>query len=548
VIRLNKPLIFRGFRGSVVTMRDGSAIHLDFFMPADFFAFFGYDCGMKFSRIILLVSLFVSGFVIMGMELLGFRLMAVYFGYSNYVQGSQIGVVMLALALGYWIGGRWADRRPDPAILYKAMIGAAAWFWIMAPLYPRMLEQFQMFPIITGTLLSSCILMVPPMILLSMAGPFVIRILAHQDDVGSTAGRIYALSTLGSLLGTFLTPFWAIPTMGARLTYAVLAILIAIPPAVGLFHVRMRKALLALPIAAALLLPHPPPGPDVVANYESAYSDIQILQGRGGYQMAIGIWLASFAVDEGVLAPGMYYDYFGALPVVADPEEILILGMGGGTTARQYLEAFPRAHIDAVEIDPMVVELAGQYFHVKESPRLTIHTQDARPFLARTSKTWDVIQVDLFQHGPHVPFYTVTREFFRSVREHLEPEGMMIMNILAPLGDRTLLDPILATMAEEFPSIYGIPREHNMLVAAFPQERSLPDILRTLEERTPPLFARVAADIKRMIRPVSAPPETMTFTDDYAPVERLQHALLSSFRGKMNVYEKYIERGLNSSY
>ena len=497
---------------------------------------------MNISRIILLVALFVSGFVIMGMELLGFRLMAVYFGYSNYVQGSQIGVVMLALSVGYWLGGRWADQWPEPARLYGAMLAAAAWFWIMAPIYPRMLERLQVLPIVTGTLLSSCVLMVPPMVLLSMAGPFVIRILAQEGNVGATAGRIYALSTLGSLMGTFLTPFWAIPVLGARWTYALLSILVAIPPVVGLLHARTRRAMLVLPLVAALAVPPPAMGAEVVATYESAYSDIQILEGRGGLQMAIGIWLASFAAEEGVLTPGMYFDYFGALPVIAQPKEILILGMGGGTTARQYMEALPEAHIDAVEIDPMVVELAAEYFHVVPGPQLTIHTVDARPFLAKSDAAWDVIQVDLFQHGPHVPFYTVTREFFAAVRAHLAPEGMMIMNILAPLGDRTLLDPILATMAEEFPSIYGIPRDHNMLVAAFPVERSLAEILHTMEARTPPLFAEVASRIRRLIRPIAAPPDALVFTDDHAPVEKLQHQLLSTFRRKMGLYERYLGR------
>jgi len=489
-------------------------------------------------RFLILATLFLCGLVIMGLELLGFRLLAVYFGYSNYVFGSHIGVVMAVLAAGYWLGGRWVDRAPRPVVFFRAVLLADAWLWLMAGLYPYLLRAVQTWPIVIGTMAASIALFGPAMLLLSMAGPFAIRLLAIEGAIGTTAGQIYALSTVGSLVGTFATSFWAIPTLGSRFTFLALTALIGLPAAAGLWRGRARRSLALLAAAAGLLVPPPPLGPKVLAHVESAYSDLSIVETSDGLQLSVGVWMSSFLAREGILSPGYYYDYLAVLPALTEPRSVLILGMGGGTTVRQYREAFPEAVIDAVEIDPAVVDLAARHFGVESGERIRIHVGDARPFLARAARRWDVIQVDLFQHGPHVPFYTVTREFFGLVRDHLAPGGLMIMNVLAPFGDRVLLDPIARTIGEVFPALFHVPRPHNTLVAAFPEPVALETVRERLRTRAPAALRQVAEPTARALEVLRPLPGAPVLTDDWAPVEPLQHGMLQRFKSQYEFWER----------
>jgi spermidine synthase len=200
--------------------------------------------------------------------------------------------------------------------------------------------------------------------------------------------------------------------------------------------------------------------------------------------------------------------------------------MGGGTTVRAYRRLYSGARVTAVEIDPVVVAVAHERMGVERGPDLAVHVADARPFLQGGETLFDVVEVDVFAGGPYAPFYCLTREFFAAARGRLAPNGLLAMNVYAPGGDRALVEPVVATLAAEFPSVYEYRLEEESVLVAF-RSATTPEALR----------ARLAApELPAELRPMAAKATTAllpavaggvaAFTDDRAPVERITHQML----------------------
>ncbi len=414
---------------------------------------------------------FLAGTGSMAVEICASRLLAPYYGSSTIVWANIIGLVLASLSLGYWLGGRWADRRPSRRL--RGGIGGAAAGRVAAGPFaarPRLdlsvrARDSVSAGAIVGSLLGSVALFVPPVLLLGMVTPFAIRLaVTSVDDAGRVAGRVFALSTAGSLLGTFLPALLLIPLIGTQRTLLGAAALLALAAALLLG----RWWLLAgLTLAGLLFIP-----PGAVKSTaglefegESRYQFVQVVRNHDARYLYLNEGQAIHSVwRRDTVFTGGEWDMFLTLPALIGrvPERAATLGNAGGTTARAYGELFPTTRIDGVEIDPLVNDVARRYFGLGDNPQLAVHTQDARPFLLRQEldvssgdrriPEYDLIMIDAYRQ-PYVPFYLATREFFRLCRRRLAPGGAVALNVTTLPGDGRLSRTIAGTLATEFPQV-----------------------------------------------------------------------------------------------
>jgi predicted membrane-bound spermidine synthase len=307
---------------------------------------------------------------------------------------------------------------------------------------------------VIGSFVAVLLLCAPPVVLLGMVSPFAIRLAVSSiATAGAVAGRLYALSTAGSLLGTFLPALVLIPAIGTQRTFLVIAALLA-----GSACFLLGARYLVFAAALAVLVVIPPgavKGKEGLLHEETSYHQyIQVVEEEDGRRLLYlneGVAVHSVWRKNTVLTGGVW-DSFLALPPLLgrDLRRVAILGNAAGTTARALGVFYPRAEIDGVELDPAVSRVGRRYFGLEDNPRLTVHDADARPFLRSTDERYDLIVVDAY-HQPYVPFYLATQEFFELVRKRLAPGGIVALNVAAVPEDRRLVEAIGTTLGAELP-------------------------------------------------------------------------------------------------
>ena len=477
------------------------------------------------------------------------RLLAPYFGTSLYVWGVLIGLVLIYLSAGYAIGGRLADRRPDEQLLYQVTAWAGLWIGII-PLvsYPILLASQQGFKdlsvgLVGGTLLAVVLLFAVPVTLLGIVSPFAIRLLLRSVETGGhTAGRVYALSTAGSILGTFLPTFWLIPTFGTRPTLIGFGLLIVVISAIALWPARrLYAAFTVVLVLAWVLLPagiKPPASGTELYERESAYNYIQVVQEGSRTELILNEGRAIHSIyDPSSVLTGGPWDYFvianafrPAQPVEVKPVEIAILGLAGGTVAKQYTAVYGEGvSITGVEIDPDILDVAHRYFHLDE-PNVHAVVADARYWLATSAGQYDVIMIDAYRQ-PYIPFHLTTKEFFQQVRAHLKPGGVAVVNAGRTATDYRLVDAIASTMGAVYSDIFLVdsPEFTNTLVYGTTEQTSLDDVRHNLGLLGEPLAKQVAASALTAGNLRVSPYHGQVFTDDLAPVERLIDEIIFSY-------------------
>jgi spermidine synthase len=481
----------------------------------------------------LYVLVFLAGVGTLATEICASRLLAPYYGSSTIVWANIIGLTLASLSLGYWLGGRIADRNPSPHLLGRLVLGAALLVamipFVSSPILDVAssgLDEVSAGAVI-GSFFGTLLLFAPPIVLLGMVAPFAIRLaLVELASAGQVAGRLYALSTVGSLLGTFLPALVTIPLIGTQRTLLVSAALLAAAASTMLG----RRWLVATAAIAALVVV--PPGAvkasdgEVLYEVESPYQFVQVVERDGARRLYLneGVAVHSLWRPETVLTGGVW-DAFLALPVLLDRpvHRVAVLGNAGGTIARAYAEFWPAALIDGVEIDPAVSEAGREYLGLRDNPRLTVHDADARPFLRRTDTKYDLIVVDAY-HQPYVPFYLATREFFRLVRRHLAPGGIVALNVATVPDDRSLERNLAGTLATEFESVHVWPvLRFNHLVIGFTNRTQRG--LRSYD-------ARIEALVELLVDGGLSPPVVPLahpWTDDRAPVEWVTDRMILSY-------------------
>ena len=404
------------------------------------------------ARLPLELVVFVVGAASLGAEIAAARLLAPYFGASTVVWANTIATVLVALAVGYWIGGRMADRRPNRHGLSLVVVCASVLLAVVPfvgrPFLSASVKALDSISAgaFLGSLVGVLVLVAVPVLLLGAVAPYAVRLkMATVEEAGTVAGRLYAISTAGSLVGTFLSALLLIPLVGTRRTFLVFALSLAIVGALGLSR---RWLVVPLLLAGLIALPEgtvkgAENGSRVIDEEETEYQYARVVQDDDGTRR---LELNEGVATHSLLRPGTvltddYWDDFlvlpfaGALP--APPRRIAILGNAAGTTARAYAHYFPRTRVDAVEIDGELTRMGRRWFDMR-GPNLHVYTDDARPWLERQPKRqYDAIFVDAYRQ-PYIPFYLTTREFFSTVRSRLRPGGMVIVNIGHPEDSRDL--------------------------------------------------------------------------------------------------------------
>lgn len=492
---------------------------------------------MNRSQTALAALVFGAGTGSLATEIAASRLLAPYFGSSTIVWANLIGIVLAGLSLGYWLGGRIADRRPRHRLLGLIVLAAAVWV-AMTPFVARPfldaavgnLDEASAGAVI-GSFFAVLLLFAPAVVLLGMVSPFAIRLaLTDVESAGAVAGRFYALSTFGSLLGTFVPALVAIPLVGTQRTLLGTAALLAVSAS---FLLGRRAAVLAAAIAALVAVP-----PGAVKSQEgllyeenSLYQFIQVIEredGRRLLRINEGVAVHSVWRRDTVLTGGVW-DAFLALPALLDRplRSVAILGNAGGTTARALGRFYPDARVDGVELDPAVSDVGFEYFGMGENPKLTVYDADARPFLRRTDERYDLIIVDAYRQ-PYVPFYLATREFFRLARDRLTPGGILALNVASVPGDTRLLDGITGTLTHEFDAVYVWPvLRFNKIVIALDTTPGISPTGAVVDPDLQPLVDLVERQAQRVTEKADRP-----WTDDRAPVEWVTDRMIVEYASR----------------
>jgi spermidine synthase len=477
---------------------------------------------------------FVVGTGSLGAEIAAVRLLAPYFGASTIVWANTIGIVLVALSIGYWLGGRLADRHPSMRGLCLIALAAAGLLAVVPfaadPLLDLGVEALDSISAgaFIGSLLGVLVLVAVPVMLLGAVSPYAIRLaVSTVEEAGTVAGRLYALSTAGSLTGTLLSALLLIPLVGTRRTFLIFALAIAVMAVWGLRPVR-RYAIAPAAIAALIALPvgtlkaADTDGGRVIHEAETESQYARVIEYPDGHR--------TLELNEGQAQHSIYYpdtvltgDVWDAHVVLGfaafdePPRRVAILGNAAGTTSRAFEEFFPETRIDGVEIDAELSEIGREYFDMN-NPRLHLYHEDARPFLRRIDAEYDQISVDAYRQ-PYIPFYLTTEEFFETVKDRLRPGGVLVVNVGHPEGQDDLEEVLTATIGEVFPNVMRDPMEDtNTLLVASEAPLSAQRLREAAADMPPGLRGTALAAASRL-QPGLTGGEV--YTDDKAPVEWL---------------------------
>jgi len=497
----------------------------------------------------LRVLVFWSGLVVLGVELAASRLLAPYFGTSLIVWSCLIGLILVSLAGGYWLGGVWADRSPRiETLLGIGLVGGLA--TALVPVLARPVLSFALdgfaeirFGLLVGSFAAAVALLCLPVTLLGCVTPFAVRLATQRvENTGRRTGQLFACSTVGSFIGAFLPVMVLIPAWGTRLTYVFFGVSMLLVVLLGFGVNRAWKgfglaAVLAVGVVA--LAPHVErgrlkPGERVIYETESRYHYIRVLEDAQGWR--------SLELNEGVVTHSKYHpqvyftggewDYFAVAPFFNpapyDPltrsKRWALMGVGAGTTARLVTRTYGAVAIDGVEIDRDIVRVGRTYFGMNMT-NLAVHVQDGRRWLALNEKTYDVIGIDAYRQ-PYIPFELATREFFALVDERLSPRGVAAINVGRTPDDLRLVHALATTMAEVFPQLFFIhlPHERNTVIVATRTTSTVADFRANARSVVDPVLRLV---LERTLNLVDTRYRgTLVLTDDRAPVERLMDVLV----------------------
>ncbi|MGE5848934.1 MAG: spermidine synthase [Candidatus Methylomirabilota bacterium] len=492
---------------------------------------------------------FVCGAVLMGLEIVGSRILAPYFGNSIFVWGSLISVVLAALSLGYWLGGIVADRWPRLSVLGVLIAVPGIMIALLPFAYPSWNRAMAASDLGTriSPLLSCVVLFLLPSVFLGTISPFAVRLQAQAvASVGTTAGGLYAVSTAGSIAGTLLTAFYLITILGVGNIVHGLGLTLLLTAA-GVFLGDRRVGRAAVTILAMGLLVFAVAWGErtrtaeagLVLEMDSFYNHIRVAEDSGTRYMDFDNLRQSAMLLTDPWELRLRYTRFLSLALAfqPDPKRALILGLGGGSFPKRLYRDFPQVVVDAVDIDPEVLAIAKRYFQVPEDSRLRLHARDGRQFVQQTDTRYDLVFLDAY-NSDTIPFHLTTREFYREVEARLTPGAVVVSNIIGHLRgpESGFFRAMYRTLAETFPVIHVIPTydvsrgvplgEINIILIAtrhgtrLTRAELMKQVGRVGGRMVPASdLSEYASHLMDLPIPVSDVP---TLTDDFAPVEILR--------------------------
>ncbi len=410
---------------------------------------------------------FYAGAAVMTFEFIAVRFLQRNFGGSLDVWASEIAVCMGGLALGYWAGGRLADRYASWRVVGKCLVIAGAtgvWMELLADglgdaLVPTGPARWH--PLVAA---GACSFL--PLLALGSITPQLIRLHVRSlDKVGASAGWVSAISTFGSIVGVLVTAMALLPVYGVReVLWVLCATLLALGLvlAIGDRIIRRKAATAAAAVVLVALCGAPQARAQVLFEEYTAFHHILVEDNRGTRTL----WFdrdpqSTMSLKDPTEGAFEYTDFFH-VPMILNPtaDSVLFVGLGGGSGPKAFLRDYPELLVDAVEIDPKVVRVAREYFHLPEdNERLRVAVADGRAFLRRGSRQYGAIIIDAYGSGPYgayIPFHLATTEYFRIVHDRLAHGGCAVYNVMGAYGDLNdyVVTSIHATLSRVFPHVY----------------------------------------------------------------------------------------------
>lgn len=488
------------------------------------------------SKFALEMTVFVCGALVMIYEIIGSRIVSPYIGTSTYVWTSLIGVILGALSLGYWLGGKLADRKPDLKILAFVIFSAGG--LVALTIFLKDAVLFAIVRISLGlefkSFVAALVLFAPASVLLGFVTPYAVKLkMLSLADSGKTVGRLYALSTVGSIFGTFLAGFVLIPFVGStRTLYLIAAILIGLSVLLVPFTFKkFNSAVLILLVVGIGASETKIFYLRQVLNYQdidTEYSRLRIYEPEG---LRNGKKTRVLAFDPRFFQSVMYLDsdelaldyakfYHLLRHFKPDFQKTLLIGGAAYSFPKDYLQRYKNAEMDVVEIDPQMTEIAKQYFRLEENPRLKSIHEDGRFFLnrAETGK-YDVVLMDAFGSLFTVPFQLTTIETVAQINRVLKDDGIAILNLGGAIEGKSarFFQAEFNTYKKIFPRLYIFKvnleeddsQVQNIIVVALKEKNNA-----NLQSDDEELKALLANLYDKEI-----PAEVPILTDDLAPVE-----------------------------
>ncbi len=503
--------------------------------------------------LILTIAVFIGGISSLGIEMAASRLLGNVFGTSNLVWTNIIGLILIYLTAGYFIGGRWADKSPHARTFYKIQAWAAFTTGLI-PMAARpvllraagAVENLEV-ALMAGSFLAMIILFLVPVTLMGCISPFAIRLsITDTEHAGRTSGRIYAISTLGSIIGAFLPTLVLIPMLGTANTFLLFSGMMLLMSIIGLAVNEPGKLLhiIWMPVVLVVLAFLTLRGPikdtrGQIYETESAYNYIQVVELNGTRYLLLneGQGIHSVYTPGEDITSGTW-DFFLAAPFFNEPpvttdsiDSLALVGLAAGTISKQYTHIFGPIPIDGWEIDPEIINVGREYFAMNE-PNLNAEAADGRWGLRRSERMYSVIAIDAYRL-PYIPWHLTTVEFFQEADSHLEEDGVVVINVGRTPNDRRLIEALASTMKVVFPSVHtvDVPGTFNTILYATRQptraENLVYNLLALQEQGAPDVLVDV---IDRAIANLQPDPEPgIVFTDDMAPIEQLTNSIVIQF-------------------
>ena len=515
----------------------------------------------------LYVTEFFAGMSVMAVELGASRLLAPYFSSSQIVWTIIIGTIMIAMALGNIYGGRSADKNPNPDVLYGRILLAAIWIAaipVLGKYIILLIAGVLVFSVNNNFLIyaafASCmVVFVFPLFLLGTVTTSLVKYtVSSLDDNGKTVGNLGAANTIGSIIGTFVPTFVSIPAVGTAVTFLIFAGILLVLAII--YFISEKRGYVKTAVSVVLFILccfFVKDGSfafwekDLTYEGESVYNYLQVKEDEDNVILSTNVLFGVQSVykkEEGLT--GMYYDYAMAAAYMAgikekDNLDILILGMGTGTYATQCRRYFDNVNIEGVEIDEKITALSREYFELPDDVPVTVY--DGRAYLNAVDKKYDVIMVDAYQDIT-IPFQMSSVEFFTMVRDHLNDDGVMVVNMNMRGDEEGNINQYLAdTIGSVFDSVYTVDVFASTNRELFASNKS--DILNTFDVN---VLNEENNDLSKMMDTVRRnlteyEPGDYIMTDDKAPVELLGMQMIDEIiKGEVSYYKRiYDEEGLD---
>jgi spermidine synthase len=502
-------------------------------------------------KALLNVVVFVSGAVLMALEIVGSRVLAPYFGSSIFVWGSLISVIMASLSIGYYWGGWLSAREPSYSKLLTLLLIPGIIIFFLPFVYPLVNEWVAGVDFGTrlNPLIASSIFFLLPGVFLGTISPYVIRLAATRlSMVGSTAGTLYAVSTCGSIFGTLLTAFYLIPLMGVSniihaLGLTLICLSLLVTPMVRLRRVSMARAVTTLSVILGTLNLSWPPNVwarlRMLLEKDTFYHRIRVEEDEEARYMYFDRTLQSAMNLKDPTELRLIYSRYTSVGFAFRPDakNILIVGLGGGSIPKRLQKSFPSLQIDVVEIDPEVVQIAKSQFNVRESKNLRLYTQDGRLFLTRTQNQYDIILLDAY-YADAMPFHLATKQFFELAQRKLTPNGIIVANLISAVTGSSgkIARAFAKTERQVFPQVYifaarrpdnvSLETVQNVIVIATKDKQRLDikDIVKRASSLDKGLFPDPIQDLSvAYYDGLPNDQDVPVLTDDYAPTDNLLH-------------------------